>query len=813
MKLTVVLIRHFTKLILPQIDVILNSIWTIFHKSVDTYQKNYITSIGKNFDTETEDGDKIGLSTFLCEVISFLTELVMTKKGQKLIKPLISQVLAVLISLSQITMETLEEWDDDVESFRQDQEAIMACAYSMSTTSMVRACAQEALLEIMPCEYSSSTKYVEYLYQAVNLALEQHSTCWQIQEATALTVSGIYELCIETEKKVCEQQFMTFYQQICLPFFNDPLGSPNTIDINVYTAGRFLICGGKFIMWLSPDESIFLLKHISSYLKSGLMPGKILAIQALHDISEKLKDSPRKDELAPTINDNIQAILALAFEVAKENQENNNTNQDLLSDCLEVLDTLFEVDQNTTSVYSEEVTKFVCLLLRTNKSDPLMADSVICLLDKLLANHVTGSADNVVEQMTKVIFDLLTDREDDDSLTLKATALEALEHIAKEIRKCQDRREKKPELYSNDSITEGHFIECIKTCFLPMMHLVLNSDYSTDSQIIENATSVCKSIFSCKYGNEIMLNLRSDESNGNRAYIEYVLQLVAIVLDPKVSESGAASIGKMINAMILKCGAQLQENGNINQILTLVLKKLDHVHTMSIFQTLLLVFGQLMCENVEAVIKILSNQSLDATKFLLALFVEKFPDFFGFLERKIGSIALINLLKYLIENNCQELMSMEVNGEIIVENTKSRMVTRSKAKTEPVKFQQIPFLLKLYKVLLQECSSHIDRKTNNFNDLTQSNGSDDDEWVEDDDEDVNQEDSFSANQFLDGCLNLIDDDEQFYDEFEKQDNPFGEVDTLEYLGNILKEVKGSSEIFSQLNNEEMKAVNYFELAN
>ena len=554
---------------------------------------------------------------------------------------------------------------------------------------------------------------------------------------------------------------------------------------------------------MSTEITVKLLDHISNSLKNGNVQSQLLAIYALQDAVEQLQQADRKDELAATINSNIENILNLAFNI---NEQIQDSNQDLLCTCLDILYSLFEIDASTTSIYSEKVTEFICLLLKTNKSDPLMADSVICLLDKLIC--IENGADKVVEKLTPTLVEILTDTEDQDALTLKCTAIEVFEHLAKEIRKAEK---------TGKSISENFFKQATDALFIPMMSVGLESDYSTDTQIIENITTTCKAIFQGKYGVDIMCN--GKDGNG-KSYLEYVLQFVSVVLDPEAAEEGATSIGKLVTTMVAKCGNQLQEQDILKQLLQACLHKLQKCQTISVQQSLLLVFGQLMCENLTAVLDFLN--SVDATTFVFKLFVEKYNDFFGYMERKIGAIALSNLLKYLIENRedakYSSLLMLNVNGEQIINNTQGdgKRMTRSKAaKAGPVEFKQIPLIVKLYKNLLSECQMQIDRQNNKFNEtLDHDDNSEDDEWVEDDENiDPDSQPSnglglegknMTADEFLDGGCAFIEDDEDFFDEFEKADNPFGEVEICEHVFGVMKSVPFNVELKQEFSEDELR---------
>merc|ERR1719461_1771931 len=145
--------------------------------------------------------------------------------------------------------------------------------------------------------------------------------------------------------------------------------------------------------------------------------------------------------------------------------------------------------------------------------------------------------------------------------------------------------------------------------------------------------------------------------------------------------------------MISKCGSERQANNLFNPLLTECLKKLQSAQTLSVQQSLLLVFGQLMCENLSAVLQFL--QTVNATEFYFKLFVEKYAEFFGFLERKIATIALTKILEHAIATSDQSLLSMQVQGDEIFSEQR---VSRSAAKNNPKKYQMLPLPVKIYKL-------------------------------------------------------------------------------------------------------------------
>ena len=77
------------------------------------------------------------------------------------------------------------------------------------------------------------------------------------------------------------------------------------------------------------------------------------------------------------------------------------------------------------------------------------------------------------------------------------------------------------------------------------------------------------------------------------------------MLDPRTSESGCASIGKLINTLIRQTAHVLGDN--LDFILKAVLSKMQSSNVVHVQQSLIMVFSHLIHSRMEAVLTFLSN--------------------------------------------------------------------------------------------------------------------------------------------------------------------------------------------------------------
>jgi hypothetical protein len=109
------------------------------------------------------------------------------------------------------------------------------------------------------------------------------------------------------------------------------------------------------------------------------------------------------------------------------------------------------------------------------------------------------------------------------------------------------------------------------------------------------------------------------------------------MLDPKTSEHGCQLIGKLIITLIRHTAQVLGDN--LDFILKAVLSKMQSSNTISVQQSLIMVFAHLIHSKMDAVLTFLSNlpgpTGTPSLEFLMTEWVAKSTMFSGAYECKI----------------------------------------------------------------------------------------------------------------------------------------------------------------------------------
>lgn len=87
--------------------------------------------------------------------------------------------------------------------------------------------------------------------------------------------------------------------------------------------------------------------------------------------------------------------------------------------------------------------------------------------------------------------------------------------------------------------------------------------------------------------------------------LNYIIMVINHMLDPKTSENGCSSVGKLINTLIRKTAHVLGEH--LDFILKAILSKMHNSNLLSVQQSLIMVFAHLMHSKMNEVLTFLSN--------------------------------------------------------------------------------------------------------------------------------------------------------------------------------------------------------------
>ncbi|PWN44604.1 ARM repeat-containing protein [Ceraceosorus guamensis] len=191
--------------------------------------------------------------------------------------------------------------------------------------------------------------------------------------------------------------------------------------------------------------------------------------------------------------------------------------------------------------------------------------------------------------------------------------------------------------------------------------------------------------------------------------IQKTLAIVARLLEPADEfESGGLAVGDLLIALLRKAPQAVVEV--LPDLLRALVTRLASVRTSAFAQSLIVPFAYLMLEQATTVIELLegfhtqlasessgSGQTVSGLEVLARRWVEHAETIQGFWAQRVSSIALTRLL----EANRPILSNVIVQGDLLPDNS-NIIRTRSKAKTMPHKYSQIPISAKMLKLLLSD---------------------------------------------------------------------------------------------------------------
>ncbi len=143
------------------------------------------------------------------------------------------------------------------------------------------------------------------------------------------------------------------------------------------------------------------------------------------------------------------------------------------------------------------------------------------------------------------------------------------------------------------------------------------------------------------------------------------------------------------------------------------MSKLQRAETLSVIQSLVMVYAQLIHSELEAVLGFLSSvpgpTGNSALHFVMSEWVSRQHLFYGAYESKVSLMALAKLLQYGVNNNDDRLNEITVRGEeVFTESSTGGPRTRSARAAQPEQWTSVPLLAKIFKLLLMEMNNQME---------------------------------------------------------------------------------------------------------
>jgi hypothetical protein len=766
------LLKSFPKKLNAHMNNILAQIWSCLVLSSQVYVS---TVVNGNSSSDDDDNDKSSLDELIYQLFEFINILKEKPRYKSTLKSAIDDLCYYAIGYMQITDDQCEAWSASTEQFVQDEdEESFSYSIRISAQELVESIAADFKLETAHAVCKTIERHMEY---AQKLRAANNSQWWKIQEACLLSVSSLKpileELSSANKLEFDLNAFVNQFVVACLHESEYP-----------FLVGRALFTASRFSKFLNEQILETLIKATGSALQENQNAIiRVSAMKSAYNFCEELTNNATKANLL------VAHLPQLAEGLIHMIMQNANNQIGSLS--METLITVLQVDQQFVASIEPKITPLAIALFLKNTNDPLVNSLITDIIKCLIGNpFIIGKVEQrLLPTLNSILNQTLTNKDHQtmDQKDLTSLLTSTLDLITMMIR----------------STTVVPLNDLTMSCLFPIVNLLMKSD---ETAILQSGGECLRAYIS----KSIDQVVNCQDSKGVSA-LNYIVLVINHMLDPKTSESGCSFIGKFINTLILHTSHVLGDN--LESLLKGVLSKMQSSNVLLVQQSLIMVFAHLIHSKMDAVLTFLSNlpgpQGTPVFDFLMSEWVAKQNSFVGTYECKISILALAKLLEHAIGSDDKRFHNIYVRGDRII-NPIEGIKTRSKSKGEKELYTQVPLLVKIYKILINEIHGLLEEKKDEFDTEEYDDGEDDcgddnnglnSQGDSEDDDDNNNNNQLEVDQngaeSLNNYLNKYDLYEDAFDKDhdgheygeddpEAVDNPLMKIDLLDFLTNYLK---------------------------
>jgi len=746
LKALTVLIKNVPKQMSEWLPQILPPVWSTLTTSAEKYVREVVNEGGSEDEIVDSDGEVLGFETLVFAIFEFVHVLVETKKFRGAVKSGLSDLVYYIVLYMQITEEQCDKWSSDPDSFVGDEDED-SFAYSVRISSQDLLIALCGEFEEESCVALAQT--IERLVaEAGQNRAAGNEAWWKLHEAAMLALGSAQEV-IENQITARKVNFDigNFLSGVVLSDLNSP--------VHPFLLGRCLWVASKFPSHLPPAAiTSFLEGTVRGLQEDQPHPVRISAVRAIWGFCDHLKNSGGGDEpsrallvpLLPALVDGLVNMCA-----------NFSQSSEILGLIMENLAVVLDCDPKFTASQEPKVAPLVVAMFLKYSSDPL-----IPILCQDIFKILSVNPECAVPLQARLIPTLVSILASQDQFPgLKSVALDVLTTLVR----------------SSPSPLSDHLMQ---VGFPATIQITLSTD---DNSILQSGGECLRAYISVAPD---QISAYTDPAG--KTGLQHIVAVATHLLNPAANESSATFVGRLVTCLIKKAGDRLGEN--LDHLLKAVLSKLQRAETLTVVQSLVLVYAQLIHSQPDAVLSFLSGvpgpTGNSALNFVMSEWVSKQHLFFGSYETKVSLMALAKLLQYGVNNNDDRLNEITVKGDEVFSEGGPR--TRSTRASRPIQFTTVPLLAKLSKILLQEMGTLLEMAED-------SEGDEDSEedWDSQDEEATLNNSGAGRNGNGIELSTLLDEGAEFVDVEDEEEDPDSKMDPLysvdlkKYLFNFLRE--------------------------
>lgn len=753
------LLKSYPKKLTSKIDEILAQVWTCLVQSSEVYSNKVVNS--DSFEGDSCEDERTDLENLVYQLFDFIIELKEKSRYRSIIKKAIDELCYYTILYMQITDDRIENWVSNPEQFVQDEDED---SYSYS----VRISGQE-LIESIASDFKKDTanavlKAIErHMVLAQKLKEANNANWWKIHEACLLAFSSVKPILQELQNsnklELDLNKFINEFVIGCLHASDYP-----------FLVGRALFTASRFPKLLNSETLETLLKVTASTVQDNQNPIiRLSAMKSIYCFCEELSVWNQQSILIPHLPQITEGLLQMITQ--------NATNQ-IGFLTMETLMTVMSIDETFVASMEAKLSPIAIALFLKNSSDPMVNSIITDIIKILICNPHTNA--KVEQRLIPTLVSILNTTqgnpdEENYQKNLSTLLTATLDLITAVLRNTK----------------QVPLSEPLVNSFFSVINLCLKSD---DTAVLQSGSDCIRAYISKSI--DQIVNWKDDKG---QSALNYIVLVINHMLDPKTSENGCQNIGKLITTLMRHTAQVLGDN--LDFILKAVLSKMQSSDILTIQQSLIMVFAHLLHSKMDAVLLFLSNlpgpTGKPSLEFFMTEWVSKSTMFSGQYDCKVSMLALAKILEHAISTSDQRFQNIFVRGDRII-NPVEGIRTRSKVKNEKELYTQVPLLVKVYKLLINELHGLLEEKKDladdgdyEENDEEGAEDYDDDEYEENENE-IEVDENGSEAENINSYLNKFDifdgafEKDDAEDDPEALDDPLMKIDLLGYLSQYLK---------------------------
>uniref|UniRef100_A0AAQ5XCP6 Importin N-terminal domain-containing protein n=1 Tax=Amphiprion ocellaris TaxID=80972 RepID=A0AAQ5XCP6_AMPOC len=706
LKAVTALVKNFPKPMVSSMQQILPIVWnTLTESAMFTYVRTEVNYTEEVDDPVDSDGEVLGFENLVFSIFEFVHTLLENNKFKSTVKKALPELIYYIILYMQITEDQIKVWTANPQQFVEDEDDdTFSYSVRISAQDLLLAVAAEFQNESAAALAAAATRHLQEAEQSKNSGNEHW---WKIHEACMLALGSVKTIITENVKNGRIQFDMHgFLASVILADLNLAAASP-------FLLGRALWAASRFTAAMSPELIQQFLQATVSGLHDSQPPSvRISAVRAIWGYCDQLKLSESTHVLQPFLPSILEGLVQLAAQFSSE----------VLTLVMETLCIVCTVDPAFTTSAENKICPLTIAIFLKYNNDPVVASLAQDIFKELA--QIEGCQGPMQMRLIPTLVSIMQAPPDKIPSGLCATSIDILTTVVR-----------------NTKAPLSEMLVC--QAFPVVAQCTLRTD---DNTIMQNGGECLRAYVSVAL--EQIAQWRDEQGNSG---LWYVMQVVNQLLDPRTSEFTAAFVGRLVSTLISRAGTELGEQ--LDQILRAILSKMQQAETLSVMQSLIMVFAHLVHSQLEPLLEFLCSlpgpTGKPALEFVMTEWMSRQHLFYGQYEGKVSTVALCKLLQHGLNTDDKRLQDIVVKGEELY-SPEDGIRTRSKSAKNPERWTNIPLLVKIFKLIINELSTVVEANASRASaaDWSQDSGGMWEEQEEDEGEDDDEEDEGLAGQLL-----------------------------------------------------------------